>query len=115
MRVEDADGVRTITFDRPERKNALTTDDASELAARLDEVTASAFVNVGLIPETGGTVTLPRLVGLRTAKEAIHANLGASWREGLDREATLQALARGTEAHEEGVAAFLEGRPPAFD
>jgi enoyl-CoA hydratase/carnithine racemase len=254
MRVDDADGVRTITFDRPERKNALTTDDASALADRLDEVTASAFdavvltgagdafsaggdvatmaegeasaseaydvvretfgaaaaailstpapvvarvngdavgaatalvaacdfayaaadarfgasfVNVGLIPDTGGTVTLPQLVGLRTAKEliftgelfsaeraaamdlvneavpaddldatvdeavgtlaarptetialakeAIHANLGAPWREGLDREATLQALARGTEAHEEGVAAFLEGRPPEFD
>jgi enoyl-CoA hydratase/carnithine racemase len=254
MRVDDADGVRTITFDRPERKNALTTEAAGELAARVEEVTAeefdavvltgagdafsaggdvesmadgnsspaesrrvvretfgaaaaallsapvpvvarvngdavgaataivaacdfayaatdarfgASFVNVGLIPDTAGTVTLPRLVGLRTAKElvftgellpaeraaeldlvneavppdeldgvvdetvatlaarptetialakeAIHANLGADWREGLDREASLQALARASEAHEEGVAAFLADRPPEFD
>ncbi len=49
------------------------------------------------------------------AKRAIHDNLGASWREGLDREASVQALAYDTDAHSEGVAAFLADREPEFD
>lgn len=128
---------------------------------------AASFINVGLVPDAGATVTLPRLVGLRTAKElaftgrlvdaaeaddlglvtetvpdealdervaetldtlrkrptenialakrAIHDNLGRPWRDGLEREAYAQAVAYGTDAHEEGVAAFLEGRHPDFD
>ena len=49
------------------------------------------------------------------AKRAIHDNLGASWREGLDREAHIQALAYDTDAHTEGVAAFLEDRETEFE
>ncbi|AKU09573.1 MULTISPECIES: enoyl-CoA hydratase/isomerase family protein [Haloferax] len=254
MRVDDADGVRTVTFDRPEAKNAFTADVARELSAALEELTPEAFdaavitgdgdafsaggdiramaerdetareayervrgtlgrvaeailtapvpvvarvngdavgagtsvvaacdfayaardarfgasfVNVGLVPDAGATVTLPRLVGLRAAKElaftgklisaeraaeldlvneavaaaaldatvdetvetlaaqptetlalakeAIHANLGRSWTDGLEREAHAQTLAYDTDAHEEGVSAFLEKRRPEFD
>jgi enoyl-CoA hydratase/carnithine racemase len=49
------------------------------------------------------------------AKEAIHDNLGQSWRDGLAREGRLQAMAYDTPAHEEGVNAFLNGRKPDFD
>lgn len=127
----------------------------------------ASFVNVGLIPDLGATAILPRVVGLRTAKDlaftgrlvsaadaaeldivneavpdgeltarveslldtladrptetiglakrAIHDNLGQSWQDGLEREAHFQAFAYGTDAHEEGVDAFLSDRPPEFE
>lgn len=49
------------------------------------------------------------------AKQAIHDNLGQSWRDGLEREAHVQTLAYDTDAHTEGVAAFLDGRDPDFE
>ncbi|WP_416841634.1 enoyl-CoA hydratase/isomerase family protein [Haloferax sp. DFSO52] len=135
--------------------------------ATTDARFAASFINVGLVPDAGATVTLPELVGLRAAKElaftgklisaeraaelglvndvveadeldtvvdemvetltsrptetlalakeAIHANLGRPWRDGLEREAQAQTLAYDTAAHEEGVSAFLEKRRPNFD
>lgn len=253
MDVTDEDGIRTITFDRPEVMNAFTTETAEELAEELaaadpaehdavvltgegeafsaggdiesmaereetpeeayervgetfgrvveealssrvpivakvngDAVGAGlaitavsdfayaaesatfscAFVRVGLIPDTGGTFLLPQLVGLRTAKRlaftgeffgaeeaaemglvnevhpesdldaavedlldtlrerptktiglakrAIHENVGRGWREAMDYENLVQSQAYGTPEHEEGVAAFLEGRDSEF-
>ncbi|WP_410767609.1 enoyl-CoA hydratase/isomerase family protein [Haloferax sp. DFSO60] len=254
MRVEDENGIRRVTFDRPEVKNAFNADVARELSEALEALNsedfdvaivsgdgdafsaggdiqamaerdetareayervrgtlgrvaeailtapvpvvarvngdavgagmslvaacdfaytvpearfAASFVNVGLIPDAGATVTLPRLVGLRAAKElaftgklisaeraaeldivnevvgdgeldtvvdemaetlasrptetlalakeAIHTNLGRTWNDGLEREAHAQTMAYDTEAHHEGVSAFLEGRRPDFE
>ncbi len=134
--------------------------------AAADATFSCAFVRVGLVPDTGGTVMLPHVVGLRAAKElaftgeffdaeraadlelvneavpagelddrvaetvealadgptetiglmkqAMHENLGRSWDDALDYENLLQAQARTSEAHEEGVAALLEDREPEF-
>ncbi|WP_255167001.1 enoyl-CoA hydratase/isomerase family protein [Natrononativus amylolyticus] len=140
----------------------------SDFAYATEEARFScAFVRVGLIPDTGGTFLLPKLVGLRTAKQlaftgeffsaaeaadydlineavpdeeldervaetvdrlgrrptrtiglmkqAMHENLGRHWSESLDYENLLQVQAYTSDAHEEGVQAFLEGRPPEFD
>lgn len=53
-----------------------------------------------------------KTVGL--TKRTLHENASKHWREALDHETTTQALARDTPEHEEGVAAFLEGRDPEF-
>ncbi|NEU57158.1 enoyl-CoA hydratase/isomerase family protein [Halorussus sp. MSC15.2] len=140
----------------------------SDFAYAAESATFScAFVRVGLIPDTGGSFLLPRLVGLRTAKRlaftgeffgaeeaaemglvnevaaedeldaavedlldtlrerptrtiglakrAIHENMGREWREALDYENMVQSQASATPEHEEGVAAFLEGRDPEFE
>jgi len=125
-----------------------------------------AFVRVGLVPDTGGSFLLPRLVGLRDAKrlaftaefvhagdaadlglvnealpesdldaalddlldtlrarptrtigmirQALHDNLGREFGDAIDHETLVQSHAQDTAEHEEGVAAFLEGREPEF-
>ena len=140
----------------------------SDFAYAAEDATFScAFVRVGLIPDTGGTFLLPKLVGLRTAKDlaftgrffdaeeaadldlinealpaddleerveetvdrlgrrptetialtkrAMHENLGRHWGEALEYENLLQVQAYTSDAHEEGVSAFLEGRKPEFE
>lgn len=138
-----------------------------DLAVVADDATFSlSFRHVGLIPDTGGTWLLPRIVGLQRAKhltwtaapfsaadavqwglalkavpkaqlegtvralataladgpaatmglakQALHANLGASLEDALDREARIQAAAFLTPEHAEGRDAFFARRKPKF-
>ncbi|APX95897.1 enoyl-CoA hydratase/isomerase family protein [Natronorubrum daqingense] len=48
-------------------------------------------------------------------KQAMHENMTRHWSEALDYENQLQVQARTSDAHEEGVTAFLENREPEFD
>jgi len=58
-------------------------------------------------------VSRPRL-GLQYAKEAVYRALEGSLEAGLARESYLHALACASEDKREGIAAFLEKRPPQF-
>lgn len=51
---------------------------------------------------------------LGLTKRGIHENIGRPFRDALDREARLQTLAYGSEAHETGVNAFLNDARPEF-
>lgn len=134
---------------------------AGESASFID-----AFVHVGLVPDCGGTFTLPRLVGAARAfeiaatgrkvksaeavaiglvtrvvpddeladavkeyaaklaslpplaigltKRAMNKAWNSDLEAQLDYEAMLQTTAGRTHDHREGVAAFLEKRPPKF-
>lgn len=125
-----------------------------------------AFVKIGLVPDSGSTWFLPRLIGQARAMEMmltgrrISAEQAEAWglinrvvpddqlmaeahalaqemaalptksigyikrgvnfatttslEEALDFEADMQELAGRTEDHKEGVAAFLEKRPPEY-
>jgi enoyl-CoA hydratase/carnithine racemase len=54
-------------------------------------------------------------VGLTISKRLIRQNANKSLAAALDDEATAQALALGTEDHEEGASAFMEGRDAEFE
>ena len=66
-------------------------------------------------PGAGRSASPPvRLEALALTKEALNRSLEASLEEQLEREAALQGIAGRTADHREGVAAFLEKRPPRF-
>ncbi|MDG5817638.1 enoyl-CoA hydratase-related protein [Natronococcus sp. A-GB7] len=51
MRIDDENGVRTITFDRPEQLNSFTADEASALAAAIEDVDEDEYDAVVLTGE----------------------------------------------------------------
>jgi enoyl-CoA hydratase len=55
VQVEDADGVLTITINRPEARNAINAAVAQGVADALDQLDARADLTVGIITGAGGT------------------------------------------------------------
>ncbi len=74
---------------------------ADAFGARVDELVA--------------TIAAGPTVALRHAMRLIDAAAGKPFDAALRDEAAAQGVALGTADHEEGVAAFLEGREPAFE
>src|SRR6267143_1964534 len=95
------------------------------LAARSASFVQS-FSRLGLVPDSGGTYFLPRLVGTARAlaagptkgyglvKRAIDASAGNSLEAQLDLERDLQRDAGSSADYREGVSAFLEKREPRY-
>jgi enoyl-CoA hydratase/carnithine racemase len=74
-------------------------------AADLDEAVADLLETLDRKP----TETL----GL--TKRGLHENIGRPFRDALEREAHLQVLAYGSDAHETGVEAFRNDERPEFE
>jgi 2-(1,2-epoxy-1,2-dihydrophenyl)acetyl-CoA isomerase len=100
---------------------------AAEIALLGDPVSAGAALRIGLVGRVVGAADLAseaRAVAARLASGAPRAlaltkqALEAAWNGDLDaaleREADLQDVAGRTKDHQEGMAAFLEKRPPRF-
>jgi 2-(1,2-epoxy-1,2-dihydrophenyl)acetyl-CoA isomerase len=98
-----------------------------------DAVLMMAFSNIGLVPDSGGSWFLPRIVGYARAFElaallAARPTLALGWTKRLLRaaeesplgevmelEAQLQVAAVATHDHAEGVAAFVAKRDARFE
>jgi 2-(1,2-epoxy-1,2-dihydrophenyl)acetyl-CoA isomerase len=100
---------------------------AAELALTTDPLTAADAERLGLVarivPPADLLPTAQALatrlaaaapVALALTKEALERSWTSSLDEQLELEAELQGRAGATADHAEGIAAFLERRPPAF-
>lgn len=67
------------------------------------------------VDELVDTIASGPTVALRHATRLVDAAAGRDFEAALRDEAAAQGIALGTDDHEEGVAAFLEGREPAFE
>jgi 2-(1,2-epoxy-1,2-dihydrophenyl)acetyl-CoA isomerase len=74
MRLDSADGLAQIVFDRPERRNALTPDDVDEIETMLTRV-ASDGTRAVLMRAEGTTFSVGRDLGSISAEEDVAATL----------------------------------------
>ncbi len=71
-----------------------------------------AFSRLGLVPDSGGTWFLPRLVGNARTKQAIYGAWERTLPEQLGIERDMQRELGWSHDHAEGVAAFTAKRAP---
>jgi 2-(1,2-epoxy-1,2-dihydrophenyl)acetyl-CoA isomerase len=100
---------------------------AAELALTTDPLSAADAERIGLVSRVvpgerlldeaqalAGRLAAGAPVALGLTKRALNHAVDASLEEQLEYEAVLQGIAGATADHAEGVAAFVEKRPPRF-
>lgn len=96
---------------------ALTTEPLSAMDAERFGLVAKVVPGEELLPDAralAARLAAGAPVALALTKQAIDRSWSATLDEQLETEADLQGRAGSTADHREGIAAFLERRPPAF-
>ena len=96
---------------------ALTTEPLSAVDAERFGLVARVVPAAELLPEAqalGARLAAAAPLALGFTKEALDRAWDASFEEQLETEAVLQGRAGATSDHAEGLAAFIERRPPRF-
>ena len=97
---ERDDGIARLTLNRPDRLNSFN--------VAMHQEMVEPFCKLGLIPDTGGTHFLPRLIGHARAT-GLH-----SLDQQLDLERDFMRELGYSADYREGVSAFMAKRPPRF-
>jgi 2-(1,2-epoxy-1,2-dihydrophenyl)acetyl-CoA isomerase len=119
--------LRALPFPVVAAVNGVAAGAGANIALACDIVLAArsasfvqAFAKVGLVPDSGGTWFLPRLVGaaptigLALTKRALDESWNNDLETQLELERELQRQASRTPDYAEGVRAFMEKRKPVF-
>ena len=134
--------IRTIEKPVIAAVNGVAAGAGANIALACDIVVATehtsfiqAFSKIGLIPDSGGTFFLPRIIGLQKAtalmmlgekvtpeealalgltKRLLNQSMTNSLEQQLALESDLQIEASSSNDYKEGVAAFIEKRTPKF-
>jgi enoyl-CoA hydratase/carnithine racemase len=107
----DLDGVRTLTLNRPDRKNAINPQLWIELA---DALRAAAREIDGFVADLAGRLAAGPPVALAQSKGLLNDGADATLREALANEARAQPGNFATADSTEAYAAFAEKREPVF-
>ncbi len=104
----DANGIRTLTLNRPDRKNAINAQLWVELADALRTAASDRDLRAVVITGAGPPFALAQSKGL------LNDGADATLREALANEARAQPGNFATADSTEAYAAFAEKRPPTF-
>src|SRR5207253_1304409 len=113
VRVERAGPVTTVVLDRPEARNAVDRETAAALADAFRAFEADVDARVAVLWGAGGTVRLPRLIGLSRALDLILTGRPVDAREAERIGLANRVVAKGNaRAAAEALAAEIAAFPP---
>lgn len=107
----DADGIATLTLNRPASGNSLSHALVGELSAMLRRIAADAEVRVVVL---AAKIASKSSAAVSRGKRSFHAQYDLNRADAYAHVESVIPEAFETEDAKEGIAAFLEKRPPRW-